>query len=108
MLYKYTDIKTVHLEVTDKCNAACPMCARNINGGEENPQLPNVELSLEDAKKIFEPVFIKQLDRVYMCGNFGDPIAAKDTLEIFRYFRENNSKINLSMLTNGSAKSPVW
>ena len=108
MLYKYADIKTIHLEVTDKCNASCPMCARNINGGEENPQLPNVELTLEDAKKIFEPAFIKQLDRVYMCGNFGDPIAAKDTLEIFRYLRENNPKINLSMMTNGSAKTPAW
>lgn len=108
MLYKYTDIKTVHLEVTDKCNAACPMCARNINGGEENPQLPNVELTLEDTKRIFEPAFIKQLDRVYMCGNFGDPIVAKDTLEIFRYLRENNPKINLSMMTNGSAKSLIW
>jgi len=108
MLYKYTDIKTIHLEVTDKCNAACPMCARNINGGEENPQLPNVELSLADAKKIFEPAFIRQLDRMYMCGNFGDPIAAKDTLEIFRYFRESNPKINLSMMTNGSAKTPSW
>lgn len=108
MLYKYADIKTIHLEVTDKCNASCPMCARNINGGEDNPQLPNVELSLDDAKKIFEPAFIRQLDRMYMCGNFGDPIAAKDTLEIFRYFRECNPKVNLSMMTNGSAKTPTW
>ncbi len=108
MLYKYKDIKTVHLEVTDKCNAACPMCARNINGGEDNPQLPDVELTLADAKKIFEPEFIAQLDRMYMCGNYGDPIAAKDTLEIFKYFREHNPKMMLSLHTNGSAKSVDW
>lgn len=108
MMYKSHEIRTVHLEITDKCNAACPMCARNINGGEDNPQLPGTELSIDDIKQIFLPNFIKQLDRMYMCGNYGDPIAARDTLETFRYFREYNSKINLSMHTNGSAKKPDW
>ena len=108
MLYRYTDIKTVHLEVTDKCNAACPMCARNINGGEDNPQLPDVELSVDDVMTMFPVDFVKQLDRMYMCGNYGDPIAAKDTLEIFQYFRKHNPKMTLSLHTNGSAKSTDW
>jgi MoaA/NifB/PqqE/SkfB family radical SAM enzyme len=108
MIYKYNDIKTLHLEVTDKCNAACPMCARNINGGEDNPQLPEVELTRSDVEVMFPIEFVKQLDRMYMCGNYGDPIAAKDTLEIFQYFREHNPKITLSLHTNGSAKTPEW
>jgi|688.fasta_scaffold21685_6 MoaA/NifB/PqqE/SkfB family radical SAM enzyme len=108
MLYHFNEIKTIHLEITDSCNAACPMCARNINGGEDNPQLPNTELYLDDVKKIFTPEFIKQLDRLYMCGNYGDPIAARDTLEVFDYFRQCNSRMNLSMHTNGSAKKPEW
>lgn len=107
-MYRYNEIQAVHLEITDTCNAACPMCARNINGGEDNPQLPKTELSLEDCKKIFKPEFIAQLKRMYMCGNYGDPISAKDTLEVFQYFRENNSSMNLSMYTNGSAKKPEW
>ena len=107
-MYYYNELKTVHLEITDRCNASCPMCARNINGGEENPQLTNSELTLEDCKNIFPTDFIQQLDRLYMCGNYGDPIAAKDTLEVFNYFRQNNSKINLAMHTNGSAKKTDW
>jgi len=107
-MYTYNEIKTVHLEMTDACNAACPMCARNINGGEDNPQLPNTELYLDDIKKIFEPKFIAQLDRMYMCGNYGDPIAARDTLETFAYFREHNPNMMLSLHTNGSAKRPEW
>jgi len=107
-MYKYNDIKTVHLEITEACNAACPMCARNINGGEDNPHLTGAELTLEDCKVIFSPHFIAQLDRMYMCGNFGDPVAAKDTLEVFNYFRQNNPKMNLCMYTNGSAKKPEW
>lgn len=108
MLYTYNEIRTVHLEITDKCNAACPMCARNINGGEDNPQLPNTELTLEDVQKIFTPNFIQQLDRLYMCGNYGDPVAAKDTLEVFDYFRQHNPNITLSMHTNASLKKPDW
>lgn len=108
MLYKYNDIKTLHLEVTDKCNAACPMCARNINGGEDNPQLPEVELTAVDVETMFPIEFVKQLERMYMCGNYGDPIAAKDTLEIFQYFRLHNPKMTLSLHTNGSAKSTEW
>lgn len=108
MLYTYQDIRVVHLEMTDSCNAACPMCARNINGGEDNPQLPNTELTLDNIKSIFKSSFIKQLDRIYMCGNYGDPIAAKDTLQTFEYLRQENNKVMLSMHTNGSAKKPEW
>jgi len=107
-MYRYDEIQTVHLEMTDSCNAACPMCARNINGGQDNPQLPNTELSIDDIKKIFPIDFVKQLHRLYMCGNYGDPISAKDTLEAFSYFRDCNSNIMLSMHTNGSAKKPEW
>lgn len=107
-MYSYDSIKTVHLEVTERCNAACPMCSRNINGGEDNPYLKDNELSLEDCKLIFTPDFIRQLNRMYMCGNYGDPVSAKDTLEIFNYFRNINPKMNLTMYTNGSAKKPDW
>ena len=107
-MYNYHDIRTVHLELTERCNASCPMCARNINGGETNPWLHDNELSLEDIKKIFPNDLIQQLNHIYMCGNFGDPIVAKDTLEIFRHFSSVNSSILLSMNTNGSARQEDW
>src|SRR6056300_176581 len=107
-MYKYEDIRVIHLEVTQRCQAACPMCDRNMNGGADNPHITNAELSLEDCKRIFKPEFIKQLDTMYMCGNLGDPIVARDTLEIFRYFREHNSNMWLSMNTNAGAKDEVW
>ncbi len=107
-MYDYADIKTVHLEITEKCNAACPMCARNINGGEDNPWLQNAELSLNDIITIFPTEFIKQITHMYMCGNYGDPIVAKDTLRVFKYFREVNPTIYLSMNTNGSARPKQW
>lgn len=107
-MYKLKDIKTIHLEVTQKCQAACPMCDRNINGGEDNPHMTGSELTLEDCKKIFSPAFIKQLKTMFMCGNLGDPIVARDTLEIFKYFRYHNPNIWLSMNTNAGARDTKW
>ena len=107
-MYNYTDIKDVHLEVTQKCQAACPMCDRNENGGKDNRHIDNSELSLADCERIFPPEFIAQLKTMYMCGNLGDPIIAQDTLEIFRYFRKHNPTMWLSMNTNAGAKDEQW
>lgn len=107
-MYSAHEIKAVHLEVTSKCNARCPMCLHTVCGGEDNPNLPMTELTLVDIQKILPPVFVQQIDRLYMCGNYGDPIAAKETLEIFKYLRNENPKIHLMMFTNGSARPESW
>ena len=107
-MYSYKDIKTIHLEVTQNCQASCPMCDRNMNGEGINPHINLDELTLEDCKRIFKPEFIKQLRTMYMCGNLGDPIVARDTLEIFKYFREHNSNMWLSMNTNAGARDEAW
>lgn len=107
-MYQYSEIKTVHLEITSRCQASCPMCIRNINGGVDNPWLKIDEITLEQFKQWFPIPFVQQLERLYMCGNTGDPIVAKDTLEIFKYLREHNPSIQLSMNTNGSAKTKDW
>jgi len=104
-MYNLADIKTIHLEVTSRCQASCPMCARNIQGGIDNPFMTVTEITIEQFKTWFSAGFIQQLDRLFMCGNLGDPIVAKDTLKIFEYLREINPTISLSMNTNGSAKS---
>ena len=79
-MYNYADIRQIHLEVTQNCQAACPMCDRNQNGGALNPHINLDELTLQDCHKIFEPNFIQQLQTMFMCGNLGDPILGKDTL----------------------------
>ena len=59
-MYVYKDIKQVHLEVTQRCQAACPMCDRNENGGVDNRWIDNSELSLDECKRIFTTDFIQQ------------------------------------------------
>lgn len=107
-MYKLEDIRTIHLEVTQNCQAACPMCDRNMKGESVNPHINLDELTVRDCWDIFPPEFIKQLDTMYMCGNLGDPIIAKESLEIFQYFRMFNPDMWLSMNTNGGAREPIW
>ena len=106
-MYQYEDVRAVHLEITQRCQAGCPLCGRH-DGDPINPYLTMAELSLEDCKKIFKPSFLEQLNRIYMCGNFGDPIIAHDTLEIFKYFRSINSTMWLDMYTNAGARNVEW
>jgi sulfatase maturation enzyme AslB (radical SAM superfamily) len=84
------------------------MCDRNINGGKVNQFLKGHELTLEDIKKVFTTYFCNQLERIYFCGNYGDPIIAKDLLESLQYLKEQNNKLKLSVITNGSARSEYW
>jgi len=42
-MYKYEDITSIHLEVTSKCQAKCPMCPRRVHGG---PLLDGLELKI--------------------------------------------------------------
>jgi MoaA/NifB/PqqE/SkfB family radical SAM enzyme len=107
-MYKLEDIKDIHLELTSKCQARCPMCPRRINGGPMNPLFVPSEITLDIFKSWFSDDFINQLDSLFMCGNLGDPIIAQDCLEIFQYLKKTNPKIRLSMHTNGSARNIQW
>jgi MoaA/NifB/PqqE/SkfB family radical SAM enzyme len=107
-LCHYNELRIIHLELTHRCNAACPMCARNVNGGAVNPDMPLSELSLADVKAILLPELIGRLKRIYACGNYGDPMVARDCIEVFRYLREHGPQLNLCLHSNGSARRPEW
>jgi MoaA/NifB/PqqE/SkfB family radical SAM enzyme len=107
-MYAYNEIKHIHLEITSRCQASCPMCVRNIQGGIDNPWLELNEIPIENFKKWFPKEFVKNLDGLNMCGNTGDPIIARDTIEVYEYLRYENPKIFLGMNTNGSARNRDW
>ena len=103
-----SDIKTVHIELTDKCQAQCPMCARNYHGGATRPFIRNGDMSLAQFKEWFPRDFLAQLNNFYSCGNYGDPAFANDCLEIYAYVRECNPSVRLAIHTNGGMRNPAW
>lgn len=101
-------ITQVHWEPTDKCNSACPMCPRYDAKGFEIDTLANTEWTLEGFKKAWPVEFIRGLHKILACGNFGDPCACKEFVDIYEYLREVSPGIGLACNTNGSLRNPAW
>lgn len=107
-MYALHEIRQVHLEVTERCNAACPQCPRRIEGGKINPKLTMAELTLADVERLIPAEFAGQLRKVYLCGNYGDPAAAAETAEIVAYLREHSPTLRIGVHSNGSLRNPAW
>src|SRR4051812_11271567 len=107
-MYTLDEIRAIHLEITSKCNARCPQCSRNIAGGATLPILPLAELTLDDLRSALSGQLVRQLDYLHMCGVYGDPLVARDTLQVFRWLRSLNADLTLVMETNGGGRAPEW
>lgn len=99
-------IKVLHIEPTDVCQAACPLCAREIDPLFRKDQKHH--LRVEQIQTHFSDRVIGGLDKMFMCGNYGDPAAGYYTMDIYRYFRSVNPDIVLGMNTNGAVQSTFF
>lgn len=100
------DIKVLHLEPTDVCQAACSLCARETDA-EFRKDLQH-HLTMAQILKHLSIEQISQLDKMFMCGNYGDPAAGRNTLELYEKFREINPNIVLGMNSNGGLQNTIW
>lgn len=103
-MYNYKNIKQMHLEPSSLCNAECPVCNRRLNGGPKNPVMTERCITLDEFKEWFPVDFLKQLEQLTLCGNYGDPMTSPYLIEIISYFREINSTASISMNTNASGR----
>lgn len=95
-----------HLEPSAVCTLKCPRCPRT-----EHPETPwlNYNMDLEFIKSFLTPDILKnKTQRITMCGDVGDPIYCKEFIEVCRYIKQENPKIHLFIITNGSHKKPAW
>ena len=100
------DIKVLHLESTDVCQAACALCARETD--TEFNKNKHHHLDMRKIMQVIDSTRIAELDKMFMCGNYGDPAAGKYTLDIYREFRKLNKSIVLGMNTNGGLQNTLW
>jgi len=103
-MYKIEEIEKVHLEISSRCNASCPLCPRNFYGYPFNDGYIEHDMTLVEAQKIFRPEFVAQLKEIYINGNFGDAVMNAETVDIVRYFRSYNQDLTISISTNAGAR----
>ena len=107
-MFTYDNITEYQIEITSYCNASCPQCPRNINGGKTNPYLPLCHLSRQVIDKAFTPELCNRLKQVFFCGSYGDPIVHPDFLDILRDFRKKNPTLWLYIHTNAGVHDKEW
>lgn len=102
-MYKFNDIRSVEVEISTYCNAACPQCPRNFFGGKTISTLPLKKWSLIDFKKIFTQELLQSLKEIYFCGTYGDPLTNSHLVEMCEFIKGNNADISIGIHTNGGA-----
>lgn len=96
------------MEITNNCQASCPMCARNVNGGLENPFIKIQNWTLEEFKTIMNSTVLNQLEHFYFCGNYGDPILNNDLIAMCNYSSKVAPEVSIAVHTNGGARNIEW
>lgn len=108
-MYNIDSIRHVHLEISSRCNASCPLCPRNFYGYPFNDGYIEHDMTLEETKKIFSVDFLKQINNIMINGNFGDAVMNPETVDIVEYFRAVNPAMSITMSTNAGARdSKYW
>ena len=97
--------KILHFEPTSRCNAACPMCARNINGEGCTVSLGDLSFTQFQTKVTTS---IVSLEKIFFCGSLGDPCADKDLLKKIEWIKSIRPSIVVGINTNGSIRNPKW
>ena len=100
------DLKKIEVELTTRCNARCPGCARTLKG-ETNPNVELADITLENYKKILHSREYIEDKEIFYCGVLGDPIVNKDFKEICEYTLSMDPKV-LIISTNGGLRSKEY
>ena len=108
MVWNYENTHLVHVELSNRCNAACPLCPRYVNHSlRVNPELDLGSVSLDSFIKWFPLDFVQRSKSWIFCGTNGDPMMAKDAYEIVEYVAKN-SEAKIQINTNGSMRDVTF
>ena len=107
-MFKFTELESIHLEISNRCQASCPMCPRNIHSGIENPSLKINDWSYDDFVRIISPEVLSQIKELNFCGSFGDPMMNNDLIRMCEYVKATAPNTIVGIHTNGSLRSTKW
>jgi MoaA/NifB/PqqE/SkfB family radical SAM enzyme len=102
-MFKYENLESIHVEITNRCQASCPMCLRNHHGDVENPLLQLTDWSFNDFCHIFNKKTLEIINQIEFCGNYGDPLLNKDLHLMTEHVKPYNIFVDIH--TNGSLRS---
>jgi len=97
------DFKHLHIGLTNRCRLLCPECPRNEPGAKYIHSMFDMEP--DQFLKFLETC---KPESILFCGNWGDPIYAKNFIELLKDVKLKFAKCKIFIHTNGSGKSVQW
>ena len=107
------NVDVLHLELTSRCNALCPMCARttgldhDVELLKKRDDLPLIDTDPNIIAKMLEEMQPFVPGHVFINGNFGDPIMYPNLLEVVKMCKDAGVP-QVTLSTNGSAQTEAW
>jgi MoaA/NifB/PqqE/SkfB family radical SAM enzyme len=98
------DIKSLHVELSSKCNAWCPSCPRSKNGYGIKDGLVPQNLVVDKLRDAINA--LPNLTKVQFCGRYGDPAIHPELNEILDWVIPKVKQITIH--TNGSMRNTEW
>ena len=95
-------IRRLQIELTNYCNAACPLCDRENLTKE---QLNNTAISFEKIRSIITNDDWSDLNQIHLCGNYDEPTIHPDCMDIVKWLIGNTSaKTEIRIASNGGTR----
>jgi len=98
------DITSLELELTSRCNAACPLCPRT------NLDFSSIldhkrEITIENLKQWLPKEILINVKELILKGTFSDPLISRHIVEIIEWFNSNTNVEQINIYTNGSLRN---
>lgn len=93
----------MHVELTTRCTLACPGCPRTVIG-EKLGHYPKIDLDLDKFLRFLDCSAGRNMEKLFLEGNHGDPIYYPNLIEFIEVFRSKK----FTIVTNGSYRDKVF
>ena len=100
-----TNLTSIMAEMTDYCNAACPMCQRFDWDTNLIKTVNSTHTTLNFIKEKIGDEILSRLNRWICQGTYGDAIMNPETIDIFGHLKKLNPSIEIIMHTNGGVRN---
>lgn len=95
-MFKFEELRNIHIELTTKCNARCGNCPRNFFGSKKHSWIKDTEYTISEFKKYFSHEVLSQVKFILLCGSYGDPAACSDLEEIIEYLMSYDLEVQIN------------
>ena len=94
----------MHLGLTTRCNLVCPLCTRTMTPEKDRWfGVGNIDINFKTYKNFLDNL---EIERILLCGNWGDPIFYPELFRLLIYLKSRNIRIRIH--TNGTGHNNEW